>query len=138
MASLSDGPSVGGMIRPSDGSKFVFLNAKIEHLYENHRGSPTMTLLNVLGVLGFLNMLNMLNVLNVINMPMDAPVTCRAFFFFQTEALLDRSIKSSHIHIIPYYSLKSNFVFRRDLASLSDVLTVRRTVTIISSSVTIL
>ena len=35
-------------------------------LYENHRGSPTLTLLNVLGVLG------VLNVLNVLNMRMDA------------------------------------------------------------------
>ena len=35
-------------------------------LYENHWGSPTLTLLNVLGVLGVLNMLNVLNVLNVL------------------------------------------------------------------------
>ena len=38
-------------------------------LYENHRGSPTLTLLNVLGVL---------NVLNVLYMPMDASLACWA------------------------------------------------------------
>ena len=43
-------------------------------LYENHRGSPTLTLLNVLGVLG------VLNVLNVLNMPMDASLACWALF----------------------------------------------------------
>ena len=37
-------------------------------LYENHWGSPTLTLLNVLGVLGVLNVLNVLNVLYVLNM----------------------------------------------------------------------
>ena len=36
-------------------------------LYENHWGSPTLTLLNVLGVLGVLNVLNLLNVLHVPN-----------------------------------------------------------------------
>ena len=35
-------------------------------LYENHWGSPTLTLLNVLGVLGVLNGLNVLNVPNVL------------------------------------------------------------------------
>ena len=40
-------------------------------LHENHRGSPTFTLLNVLSVLGVLNVLNVLVVLNVLNMPMD-------------------------------------------------------------------
>ena len=45
-------------------------------LYENHRGSPTLTLPNVLGVMGLLyvinvlNVLHMLNVLHVLNMPM--------------------------------------------------------------------
>ena len=33
-------------------------------LYENHWGSPTLTLLHVLGVLGVLNVLNVLNVLH--------------------------------------------------------------------------
>ena len=37
-------------------------------LYENHWGSPTLTLLNVLGVLGVLGVLNVLNVLYVLNM----------------------------------------------------------------------
>ena len=44
-------------------------------LYENHRGSPTLTLLNVLSVLGVLTVLNVLHVLNVLCvliMPMDA------------------------------------------------------------------
>ena len=36
-------------------------------LYENHWGSPTLTLLNVLGVLGVLNVPNVLNVLNVLH-----------------------------------------------------------------------
>ena len=52
-------------------------------LYENHRGSPTLTLLNVLGVLGVLGVLYMLNVLyvlNVLNMPMDASLACWALF----------------------------------------------------------
>ena len=41
-------------------------------LYENYRGSPTLTLLNVLGVL------NVLNVLYVLNVPMDASLACCA------------------------------------------------------------
>ena len=36
-------------------------------LYENHCGSPTLTLLNVLRVLGVLNVLNVLYELNVLN-----------------------------------------------------------------------
>ena len=41
-----------------------FLTLKMSHsLYENHWGSPTLTLLNVLGVLGVLNVLNVLHVL---------------------------------------------------------------------------
>ena len=31
-------------------------------LYENHCGSPTLTLVNALGVLGVLNVLNVLNI----------------------------------------------------------------------------
>ena len=55
-------------------------------LYENHRGSPSLTLLNVLGVpnvlnvLGVLNLLNVLHVLHVLNMPMDASLACWALF----------------------------------------------------------
>ena len=55
-------------------------------LYEKHRGSPTLTLLNVLGVLGVLNalhvlhMLYVLHVLHVLNMPMDASLACWALF----------------------------------------------------------
>ena len=51
--------------------------------YENHRGSPTLTLLNVLSVLGMLNVLNVLyvlNALNVLNMPMDVSLACWALF----------------------------------------------------------
>ena len=36
-------------------------------LYENHWGSPTLTLLKVLGVLGMLYVLNVLNVLYVLH-----------------------------------------------------------------------
>ena len=46
-------------------------------LYENHWGSPTLTLLNVLDVLG---LLGVLNVLDVLNMPMDASLACWALF----------------------------------------------------------
>ena len=61
-------------------------------LYENLRGSPTLTLLNVLGVLGVLNVLNVLcvlhvlyvlcvlHVLYVLNMLMDASLACWALF----------------------------------------------------------
>ena len=44
-------------------------------LYENHRGSPTLTLLNVLSVLGMLIMLN------VLNMPIEVSLACCALFF---------------------------------------------------------
>ena len=53
-------------------------------LYENHRGSPTLTLLNVFGAMDVLNVLNVLNVLHVLhvlhmlNMPMDASLACWA------------------------------------------------------------
>ena len=50
-------------------------------LHENHRGSPTLTFLNVLGVLVVLNVLNVINVLhvlNVLNVPMDASLACWA------------------------------------------------------------
>ena len=49
-------------------------------LYENHWGSPILTLLNVLGVLGVLIVLNVLNVLYVLYMPMDASLGCWALF----------------------------------------------------------
>ena len=53
-------------------------------LYENHRGSPTLTLLNVLGVLGMLNvlivlnLLDLLHLLHLLNMLMDASLACWA------------------------------------------------------------
>ena len=49
-------------------------------VYENHRGSPKLTLLNMLGVLNVLNVLNVRNVLNVLNVPMDASLACWALF----------------------------------------------------------
>ena len=50
----------------------------MSRLYENHRGSPTLTLLNVLGVL---DVLNVLYVLHVLHMLMDASLACWALFF---------------------------------------------------------
>ena len=53
----------------------VFQTPKMScFLYENHRGSPTLTLLNVLGVLGVLNVLNVLK--NVLNIPMYPSLAC--------------------------------------------------------------
>ena len=55
-----------------------------QSLYENHRDSPTLILINVLGVLGVLNELNLLYVLyvlyvlHVLNMLMDASLACWA------------------------------------------------------------
>ena len=54
-------------------------------LYVNHRGSPTLTLLNVLGLLGVLNVLNLLNVLHVLNMLMDASL---AYWALGTPSLI--------------------------------------------------
>ena len=54
-------------------------------LYENHRGSPALTVLNVLGVLGVLNALHVLHVLyvlHVLDMLMDASLACWALFSF--------------------------------------------------------
>ena len=62
----SVGRFVGRMVR----NQFSFSH----FLYENYRGSPTLTFLNVLGVL------NVLNVLHVLNMSMDASLACRALF----------------------------------------------------------
>ena len=53
-------------------------------LFDNHPGSPTLTLLDelvVLAVLNVLNVLNVIHVLHVLNMPMDASLACWAFFF---------------------------------------------------------
>ena len=44
-------------------------------LYENQRGCPTVTLLNLLGVL---NGPILLNVLNVLDIPKDASLVCGA------------------------------------------------------------
>jgi len=41
-------------------------------LYENHRGNPTLTLLNVLDIL---------NVLNVLKMSKDPSMACWALFY---------------------------------------------------------
>ena len=57
-------------------------------LYENHRGSLILTLLNVLGVLGVLTVLTLLNklyplyVLNVLNFAMDASLACWGLFSY--------------------------------------------------------
>ena len=72
---------VGRMVSPCVTPKMSCI------LYENHRGSPTLTLLNVHGVLGALNVLKVLNVLNVLhvlhvlNMPIDASLAYWALFF---------------------------------------------------------
>ena len=64
MVCLSVGPRV---------TRFFFQTPKMScFLYENHRGSPTLILLNVLGVLGVLNVLNVLNV----------PHTCASYMCF--------------------------------------------------------
>ena len=44
-------------------------------LHENHRGGPTMTLLNMISVLGVLNLLNLLN------MPKEASLACWALLW---------------------------------------------------------
>ncbi len=49
------GPSIGWSVT------CFFMPKMNGFLYENHQGSPTLTLLNVLGVLGVLNPLNVLN-----------------------------------------------------------------------------
>ena len=48
-------------------------------LYENRRGSPTLTLLNVTHVL---NVINVLNVLDVVTMPKHALLVWEAIFLF--------------------------------------------------------
>ena len=70
LASLYEVVSVRRMVRWSDGRMVTrfFLTLKMSRsLYENHWGSPTLTLLNVLGVLNVLNELNVLNVLYVLH-----------------------------------------------------------------------
>ena len=63
LASLYEGVSVrlsvGLSVGPSDGNPFFFQTLKMSCcLYENHRGSPTLILLNVLGVLNVLHVLH--------------------------------------------------------------------------------
>ena len=60
----SVGPSVGWSV-----TRFFLTPKMSRFLCENHRGSPTLTLLNVLGVLG---VLIVLNALNVLDMPVNA------------------------------------------------------------------
>ncbi len=58
---------VGWSVSRIIGNPF-FLTLKMSRsLYENHWGSPALTLLNVLGVLNVLNVLNVLYVLHVLN-----------------------------------------------------------------------
>ena len=59
-------------------------------IYDNHRGSPTLILLNVLGVL---NVLNVLHVLDVLNMPMDASLACWALFLQNPLDIKDKNDK---------------------------------------------
>ena len=73
-----DGRSVGR----SDGPLPVFFQTlkMSRFLYENHGGSPTLTLLNgVQNVQNVLNVLHVLHVLHVLNMLMDASLACWAF-----------------------------------------------------------
>ena len=89
-------------------------------LYENHWGSPTLTLLNVLGVLGVINVLNVPNVLHVLhvlyvlhvlNMPMDASLACWALFSRNSrlkEMLDERTLPAMARWLsLPYPSLPS-------------------------------
>ena len=75
MVRLSDGPSVGWSVRQMVKSigNLLFWRPKMDNfLYENHWGSPALTLLNVLNVVNVVNVLNVLNVLYVLNVPKDA------------------------------------------------------------------
>ncbi len=71
----------GRMVRPSVRPSVTRLLIG-GFLCENHRGSPTLALLNVLGVLGVLHVLNMLNVLN-------SSLACWALFLYKS--VTDRS-----------------------------------------------
>ena len=62
----SVGRSVGRMDGPCETCFFQTLKMSC-YLYENHWGSPTLTLLNVLGVINVLYVLNVLNVLHVLH-----------------------------------------------------------------------
>ena len=55
--------SIGRMVR----NQFFLTPKKSGSLYENPRGSPTLTLPNVLGLLGVLNVLNVVHVLHVLH-----------------------------------------------------------------------
>ena len=55
-----DGRSDGWMVRRSV-TCFFLMPEMDNFLYENHRGSPTLTLTNVLNILNVRNMLNVLN-----------------------------------------------------------------------------
>ena len=70
-------------------------------LYENHRGSPTLTLLNVLGMLG------VLNVLHVLNMPMDTSLACWALL----SLVMEKNLKA-----IPLRSITNHSWWSRGLA----------------------
>ena len=81
-------------------------------LYENHWGSPTLTLLNVLGVLNVLNVLNvldvlyvlnLLHVLHVLNMLMDASLACWALFSICREPPYGISFITSHSFNLSFF-----------------------------------
>ena len=58
---------------------------------DNHRGSPTLTLLIVH------NVLNVLNALNVVRMPKDSSLASWALFFFQGRDIRNKTDpKSPH------------------------------------------
>ena len=70
-------------------------------LYENHQGSPTLTLLNVLGVLGVLYVLHVLHVVHlvhVLNMPMEASSACWALFIFSIDYVGTRKSRVEAVH----------------------------------------
>ena len=83
--------SIWGRVRRMVGPCVTcFFNAENERLslwkIENHRGSPTLTLLNVLGVP---------NVLYVLNVPMDASLACCALLSEKRHKLCDKGTWSS-------------------------------------------
>ena len=80
----SDGPSV----RPSV-TCFFHMPKMETFLHENHRGSPTSTLLNVL---------NILNVLNVLKMPKDPSLACWALFDWNSSNAIQEAITIGDIH----------------------------------------
>ena len=84
----------------------------IRFLYENHRGSPTLTLLNVLGVL---NVPNVLHVRHVLHMPMDASLACWALFynFYHTSRRSFLLVPTSSLSLVPCYKALNRLESRK-------------------------